>query len=572
MHALRRRRKIVVVAGAGISVSAGIPDFRSANGLFAGLQKEHKLKGGSGKQLFDASVYKDGTSTSQFHDMVRKLSKMSKRAKPTAFHHMLARLAKEGRLLRLYTQNVDGLETQMPPLETEIPLPHKGPWPQTVQLHGGLEKMMCQKCREILDFDPILFDGEETPTCPRCRETDDIRTNDLGRRSHGIGRLRPRIVLYNEQNPDEEAIGAVSAADMRTRPDAVVVVGTSMKIPGVKRIVSEMCKIVRDRREGTTIWINPDPEPTGPSFENCWDLIVRGGSDEVANLVNLRQWDDPNIDDPDAPTEYTDSDVERITARQGEIRINVPPSPLKKTAVAAVMTPPRSQSGDLQPASQPKQQQITPPIRIKLKVGEKSAEAEKQKQQMQVRVDIPPLQKTKNAASSGRKLMDVLGKENVEKNRKPKTSYKKKEFSKKSDGQPQQSKLANKITKPEAAKTNVQVNIPVKKPSESLFKVEAASIESDYRKWTQQPGRANGSLMMGTGPSPGMFGMFQSDMKHQIPTPGMTSSSTTPQDTPDPQTPSATSLSDGRRSSLGYDHKETVSPTSIPRGMAGLLH
>ena len=154
-----------------------------------------------------------------------------------------------------------------------------------------------------------------------CRETDDLRTIELGKRSHGIGRLRPRIVLYNESNPDEEAIGSVSEADMRTRPDAVVVVGTSMKIPGVRRIVSEMCKIVRDRREGTTIWVNPDSEPRGPQFENCWDLIVKGGSDQVANLVRLRQWDDPCQDDTDAPTEYTDSDVERINARQGEVRI-----------------------------------------------------------------------------------------------------------------------------------------------------------------------------------------------------------------------------------------------------------
>ena len=109
LKALRKRRKIVVIAGAGISVSAGIPDFRSGHGLFRSLQEEHKLKT-SGKQLFDASVYKDPTSTSQFHDMVCKFSKMSRTAKPTAFHHLLARLSTEGRLLRLYTQNVDDFE------------------------------------------------------------------------------------------------------------------------------------------------------------------------------------------------------------------------------------------------------------------------------------------------------------------------------------------------------------------------------------------------------------------------------------------------------------------------------
>lgn len=578
MHALRKRRKIVVIAGAGISVSAGIPDFRSSNGLFAGLQREHKLKGGSGKQLFDASVYKDATSTSQFHDMVRKLAKMSKRAKPTPFHHMLARLAKEGRLLRLYTQNVDGLETQMPPLETVVPLPHKGPWPQSIQLHGGLEKMMCQKCREILDFDPLLFEGSETPTCPKCRETDDFRTIDLGRRSHGIGRLRPRIVLYNEQNPDEEAIGAVSAADMRTRPDAVVVVGTSMKIPGVRRIVSEMCKIVRDRREGTTVWINPDPEPTGPQFESCWDLIVKGGSDQVAHLAKLRAWDDPNMDEPDAPTEYTDSDVERINARQGPVQVNLPPSPLKtstKADLPTVMTPPRSRDGDSQADAEPKKLETTP-LRIKLKVGEKSANAEAQvkMQQSQVQVNVPPIPKTKNPASEGKKLADVLGKETVVKTRKPKTSYKKGK-SKTADDQPKQMKMNAKVTK--TGNLPVQVVVPTKgdatpAPTQPSW---AFKPPPDYRAWSQRLPQS-GSIVVGSGTKTGMFGVFsQTESKH-VSTPAMTSTGTSPQDTPDPQTPPSTSYGLGSLSNPGsplmYDRKETVSPKgSVPRGMEDLL-
>lgn len=586
MHALRHRRKIVVIAGAGISVSAGIPDFRSANGLFAGLQKEHKLKGGSGKQLFDASVYKDGESTSQFHDMVRKLDRMSKRAKPTAFHRMVARLSKENRLLRLYTQNVDGLESQLPPLQTETPLPHKAPWPQTIQLHGGLDKMMCQKCRTVMDFDAALFEGEETPTCPECRQTDDYRTNELGRRSHGIGKLRPRIVLYNEQNPDESAIGAVSAADMRTRPDAIVVVGTSMKIPGVRRIVSEMCKIVRDRREGTTIWVNPDPEPTGPLFEGCWDLIVKGTSDDVATLVRLRQWDDTNMDDPDAPTEYTDSDVERINARQGQLRIDLPPSPVKKLAkpAASVLTPPRSRNGE-SPAvdistdnSAAKGVLLgSSPLRITLKVGEKSAkaEAELKKQQTQVQVIVPPLkrsnsaaqvdkavskQRSKNPASSGKKIADVLGKEAVSNNRKSKTSLPKSKV-KKEPGAKQQSKLAGKVTKSGMATTSVK---PSKddRPVESLFKSGAPiRPDSDYRRWIQP--QSNDNLMVMS--SGGLPSYLSKDVQ-QVPTPDMTSSGTTPQLTPDPQTPRATDT-------VPYDRHATESPKgAIPNGMADLLH
>ena len=337
LKAIHKRRKIVVIAGAGISVSAGIPDFRSSHGLFRSLRAEHKLKS-SGKELFDASVYKDDSSTSSFHDMVRQLSQLSKDAQPSLFHRLLARLATEGRLLRLYTQNVDGLENRLPPLATTTPLPHKAPWPKTIQVHGGLEKMVCQKCRKISDFDEELFRRSTPPPCPECQLQDNLRTEHAGKRSHGIGRLRPRIVLYNEHNPDDEAIGAVTAADFRTRPDCVIVVGTSMKIPAIKRITDEMCKIVRDRKEGTTIWINRDPEP--PSMD-YWDLTVKGDADDVAQRAQLKDWNDTSstITEP-----YTDSDVEKSKVKGIPVIEIQSPKRIKTEAVqvGGPATPPTS--------------------------------------------------------------------------------------------------------------------------------------------------------------------------------------------------------------------------------------
>ncbi|CAG8950545.1 hypothetical protein HYFRA_00002752 [Hymenoscyphus fraxineus] len=299
MQVLRTKRKIVVIAGAGISVSAGIPDFRSSTGLFTTLRSQHKLKS-SGKHLFDASVYRDDSSTSSFHDMVRELSHLTKNASPTPFHHMLATLAEEGRLMRLYTQNVDGIDTALEPLATNVPLNSKGPWPKTVQLHGGLEKMVCTKCGKLSDFDGALFEGPETPSCKECEETDAIRMAG-GLRSHGIGRLRPRMVLYNEFNPDEEAIGAVSHADIKTRPDAVLVVGTSLKVPGIRRLARELCNTTRDRRGGFTAWINVDPEPMGNDMKDCWDMVVRARCDDVAQYVGLPHWNDKNCGDYKIP-------------------------------------------------------------------------------------------------------------------------------------------------------------------------------------------------------------------------------------------------------------------------------
>ncbi|KAL4893964.1 silent information regulator protein Sir2p [Aspergillus ambiguus] len=340
---LRRHRKIVVIAGAGISTSAGIPDFRSTDGLFKSLQKKHNLKA-SGKLLFDAAVYQDETLTASFQDMVRSLSEEAAKTTPTAFHHMLARLGQEGRLTRLYTQNIDGIEASMPPLATQIPLNVKAPWPRTIQLHGSLDKVVCQKCRHLIDFDSAMFDRPDAPECPECSRNNQFRI-ETGQRSHGVGKMRPRIVLYNEHNPDEEAITSVMNADIRSRPDALIVVGTSLKIPGVRRLVKSLCHVIRSRRNGVTMWINNEP-PVGKEFEDCWDLMVRGNCEEVARLAGLKRWDDQSDTVFD---ECSLSEVERVKSEQ-DVSIVVPnQTPRKKQKTqAAPLTPSSSNDDELQ--------------------------------------------------------------------------------------------------------------------------------------------------------------------------------------------------------------------------------
>ena len=273
-----------------------VPDFRSATGLFASVKNDYKVKA-SGKLLFDACVYKDDQSTSSFHDMVRDLKEMSDGAQPTTFHHLLASLAASNRLLRLYTQNVDCIETSLEPLKTQVPLNIKGPWPKTIQLHGGLEKMVCQKCGALEDFDAKLFKGSKPPDCDACIGWEQAR-GAVGKRPLGIGKLRPRIVLYNEFNPDADAIGEVSHADLKARPDALIIVGTSLKIPGVRRLAREMCATIRSCRGGKTIWINQDDPPTGKDYEGIFDLVVKGDCEKVAKLANVQQWDMPPISFP----------------------------------------------------------------------------------------------------------------------------------------------------------------------------------------------------------------------------------------------------------------------------------
>jgi NAD-dependent histone deacetylase SIR2 len=316
---LHKKKKIVVIAGAGISVGAGIPDFRSSNGLFTTLSTAKN----SGKDLFDASVYRDDGLTSSFHDMVRTLHGMAAEAEPTEFHQLLATLATEGRLLRLYSQNVDCIETRLEPLKTAVPLQTKGPWPRTVQVHGGLEKMNCSKCGWVGSFEPEIFVGAQPPDCRECLEMESVR-DIAGKRSLGVGKLRPRIVLYNEFHPDADAIGAVSEADIKARPDALVVVGTSLKVPGIKRIVQEMCKAVRSYRGGISVWVNEHDPPSAKDYS--FDLVVRGDCEKVARLVKLPRWDGSESDSSEESFVELDPNEVR-TSDQLEVRVPHLPSP-----------------------------------------------------------------------------------------------------------------------------------------------------------------------------------------------------------------------------------------------------
>nr|OQO32691.1 hypothetical protein B0A51_00069 [Rachicladosporium sp. CCFEE 5018] len=287
---LHSSKRIVVVAGAGISTSAGLPDFRSSDGLFQRLKTQHKIKG-SGQNLFDVSLYSNDNLTSCFHDMIAELSRQARSAKPTEFHHMLAKIADEGRLLRLYTQNIDGLEGALEPLTTRTPYgkDHNGKWAKTVQVHGSLDYMVCTMCAMLTKLEPDTISGPEAPLCKSCEAVDNVRRFE-GKRSRGVGRLRPRITLYGERSPDEDEITKAAGSDVRQRPDAIIVVGTTLKVPGMQTITRNICRAVRQQKQGVTVWISTEPPPAGFRAQDSWDIVVRDTADSVARYVALGHW------------------------------------------------------------------------------------------------------------------------------------------------------------------------------------------------------------------------------------------------------------------------------------------
>ena len=288
--ALSYCKKAVIITGAGISVDSGIPDFRSSDGLFQGLASKTT---GSGKNLFDYNVFRHPESIGKFERMIEKLYHLSQQSKPSPFHLMIDELSKQGRLLRLYTQNIDCLDIELPHLKTEIPLTfNKNSNPKAVQLHGNVKLLNCSKCNYISELNQEYFKNRKfgesrlIRSCPACEEMNIVR-QIAGKRIQNSGILRPRIVLYNEFHPDGEIIGTITEKDLKSKPDCLIVTGTTLKIPGVRRLVKEMAKVVHSNK-GYVIWMNIDEPPKNVvDYVDYFDLIVVGDCQMIPALVKL---------------------------------------------------------------------------------------------------------------------------------------------------------------------------------------------------------------------------------------------------------------------------------------------
>ncbi|KAI0711937.1 DHS-like NAD/FAD-binding domain-containing protein [Cerioporus squamosus] len=360
VKAVLKARRIAVVCGAGISVQAGIPDFRSSEGLFQSLKKDHPTLS-SGKDLFDASVFNSEDTTSLFCQMIGQLSQLSDAAQPTAFHRFLRVLDERRRLLRVYTQNIDALEEKSgltfgvpeldgkrskprstkgkaAPVESTAPAPEEpstsrlpsppAETPRCIPLHGTLQFMHCQTCTHSFPLRDYVdsLNGGTPPACPQCTAIEETRQL-VGKRSRAVGRLRPSVVLYNEDHKDGEEVGNVVRKDLmgsakgkgRAGADLLLVVGTSLRVPGTKRIVREFSKAVRSRHAAMnapadepstsahglvtptpsprrspaadeeppvrTIYLNLDfPVPTR-EWDGVFDVWIRGDAQTFARMV-----------------------------------------------------------------------------------------------------------------------------------------------------------------------------------------------------------------------------------------------------------------------------------------------
>lgn len=184
---LSQSRRAVFFGGAGMSTESGIPDFRSATGIY-----NQKLnKNFRPEEMASHSFFVNYPE--EFFDFYRKRF-VYLDAKPNAGHIALAELERRKILSAVVTQNIDGL--------------HQIAGSKIVyELHGSIRRSYCVNCGEKYDIN-FVMENIPIPRCEKCG-----------------GIVKPDVVLYEESLDSrilQDSIKAISAAD------TLIIGGTSL--------------------------------------------------------------------------------------------------------------------------------------------------------------------------------------------------------------------------------------------------------------------------------------------------------------------------------------------------------
>lgn len=238
---LQECKKIIVLTGAGVSVSCGIPDFRSRGGIYARLAVDFP-------DLPDPQAMFD---IEYFRKDPRPFFKFAKEIYPGQFqpslcHKFIALSDKEGKLLRNYTQNIDTLE-QVAGIQ------------RIIQCHGSFATASCLICKYKVDCEAVRGDifNQVVPRCPRCPADEPLAI------------MKPEIVFFGENLPEQFHRAMKYDKD---EVDLLIVIGSSLKVRPVALIPSSI------PHEVPQILINREPLP-----HLHFDVELLGDCDVIIN-------------------------------------------------------------------------------------------------------------------------------------------------------------------------------------------------------------------------------------------------------------------------------------------------
>ena len=228
---IRRSKRIVFFGGAGVSTGSGIPDFRSAAGLYAG-----EFEGMPPEMILSRDFFY--LQPEIFFDFYRK-HMLHPDAKPNAAHRFLFELERQDILRGIVTQNIDGLHKRAGNI-------------RVYELHGSVYENHCMECNASYPMETIL----NSTGIPRC---------ECG------GVIRPDVVLYGEPLEKYVCIGARREI---ANADTLIVAGTSLA-------VEPAASFTEDFAGKHLVIINKEPTPADARAE----LVIRDDVSEVFRVL-----------------------------------------------------------------------------------------------------------------------------------------------------------------------------------------------------------------------------------------------------------------------------------------------
>lgn len=178
----------VFFGGAGVSTASGIPDFRSASGVY-----NEKYGSFRPEEIVSADFFY--RRTEDFYRFYRE-KMLFPNARPNAAHLKLAEWEREGYIKSVITQNIDGLHQSAGSKEV-------------IELHGSALRNYCLSCGKEFSLEHIVR-SEGVPVCDRCG-----------------GLIKPDVVLYGEQLKESDL---ERASDEIAACDVLIVGGTSLAV------------------------------------------------------------------------------------------------------------------------------------------------------------------------------------------------------------------------------------------------------------------------------------------------------------------------------------------------------
>jgi NAD-dependent SIR2 family protein deacetylase len=245
--------RVVVLTGAGVSCPSGIPDFRSPGGLYNTLNPSLLTATEKERALLKVEPTAVISYNTFLHNQflyleVRRpfiLGTAEKVWKPTISHFFWRLLFDKGYLQRLYTQNIDGIDTY-------VGLPPE----KYVHVHGSLATVSCEACRTPYDSEKFLQNVKT-----QIRNIYDENDPEAPKKSTNItcpvcskAQVKPDTVLFGRNLPDK--FFRYVETDC-SNADLVIVAGTSLSVSpanqlpgmvaqGVPKLVVNMDRVGED--------------------------------------------------------------------------------------------------------------------------------------------------------------------------------------------------------------------------------------------------------------------------------------------------------------------------------------